>query len=674
MFRNLNLLVLLFFSLLQTALFAQANDECAGAILISDPTDFCSSTPVENNISATISPQPLPVCFPPGVQGDVWYTFTAVSTDLLFLLQGNTPSNSTSTLLRPAVALYSGDCGNLTEVACRFNSRNSFTMFSPDLVVGQQYFLRIASLTPGTFRFCIQNQPALDPVSADCPTATFICSKDPIIVGNVTGAGVIPNEIDNQNAPCFQGLAGETTSAWFVFTAANNGSLIFSITPSDPEDDLDFVLYRLPGGPGNCAGRVSERCMAAGDFNSQSPCMGPTGLNFTATDVNQPPGCAPGQDNWLRFINLVPGRTYALVVNNFTAEGNGFTIEWGGTAIFQGTAKAKIETNAPDKKICLGEELIVTDSSSVGSGTINFWSWNFGAGAVPATSSEQGPVTVQYQTPGPKSIILTVATDEGCAALDTVFLLVEVCCIIDADVSVVPGCPDDPAATATVDVQNGIAPINITWSNGQSGLETTTTFDSSGVYSVVVEDALGCKDSLTFPVNTPLNVGAMFPPDTSILLGQSISMTVSAQPTAGNATVFWISPSGDTLSGNPVLLSPEETTDYFVVVNNMGCVFSDSVTIRVRKPMFEVPSAFTPNGDGSNDNFGPVNIGFTFVRLEVWSRWGKKVFDSENAGRDTWNGTINGLPAPSDVYVYRINFIDPDGVMGTRSGDVTLLR
>lgn len=577
-------------------------------------------------------------------------------------------------MFQPAVALYSGDCGNLTEVACRFNSRNSFTMFSPDLVVGQQYFLRIASFTPGTFRFCIQNQPALDPVSGDCPTANFICNKERIIVGNVTGAGNIPNEIDNANAPCFQGLAGETTSSWFVFTAANNGSLVFTLTPSDPEDDLDFVLYRLPGGPGNCAGRVSERCMAAGDFNSQSPCMGPTGLNFTATDLNQPPGCAVGMDNFLRFINLVSGTTYALVVNNFTAEGNGFTIDWGGTSIFEGTAKARIETNDPDQRICLGEGLIVTDSSSNELGSITAWNWDFGIGAIPATSTEQGPVTVQYETPGPKSIILTVTTEDGCAAKDTVFLLVEVCCIVEVDVTVEPGCPDAPAATATANVQNGIAPISITWSNGQSGLETTTTFDSSGVYSVVVEDALGCKDSISFPVNTPLNVGATFPPDTSILLGQSISMSVAVQPTAGGATVSWISPAGDTLSGNPVLLSPEETTDYFVVVNNMGCVFSDSVTIRVRKPMFEVPSAFTPNNDGSNDNFGPVNVGYTFLRLEVWSRWGKKVFDSENAGRDTWNGTINGLPAPSDVYVYRIMFVDPDGEMGTRSGDVTLLR
>ncbi|MFN0033898.1 MAG: hypothetical protein ACKVUS_02455, partial [Saprospiraceae bacterium] len=333
MTRNYNLLALLFFALLSPALWAQTNDECTGATVIPDPTDFCTPTPSEDNTFATASPQPAPSCsgFAPT---DLWYAFTAIASDVLIIVKGQTPTNPTGTMFRPQVALYSGDCDSLTEIGCAsdLTGTSNLPLFATDLVVGQQYFVRVDGQLPGLFQLCIRNEETVNVVSGDCPTAAFVCSKDPIEVSEVFGYGNDPFEMDA--APCLQGFAGESSSAWYVFTAANNGKLEFTITPNDPNDDIDFVLYRLPNGPGDCTGKISERCMAAGDLPPTSPCMGPTGLNSSATDVNQPPGCAVGQDNFLRFLTLVPGRTYALVINNYTAIGNGYTLEWGGTALF----------------------------------------------------------------------------------------------------------------------------------------------------------------------------------------------------------------------------------------------------------------------------------------------------------------------------------------------------
>ncbi len=259
--------------------------------------------------------------------------------------------------------------------------------------------------------------------------------------------------------------------------------------------------------------------------------------------------------------------------------------------------------------------------------------------------------------------------------LDTAFLLVEFCCTLESEVSVVPGCPGDPptSAVATLDVQNALEPLNVNWSNGQSGPNTSISIDSSGTYSVLVTDANGCKDSLIFVVNTPLNVSAMFPPDTTILLGETINLGVNAVPNT-SVIVWWIDAAGDTLTGPLQALSPMETITYFVVANNAGCVFTDSVTITVEKPKYERPNAFTPNGDGANDTFGPVLVGHTLVQLEVWSRWGEKIFDSLVDGSNAWDGTINGLTAPSDVYVYRMRVRLVDGQEKVDKGDVTLLR
>ncbi|MBC7776028.1 MAG: gliding motility-associated C-terminal domain-containing protein [Phycisphaerae bacterium] len=674
MTRNITFLAFLFFILLSPTLWAQSNDECGGATVIVDPSDFCTPDSSTDNTIATPSNDAFPSCWS-NVGADLWYTFTAAAPDLIVIVKGQTPSFPTGTLFGPEVAVYSGTCGNLTEIGCGFDQNfvNNLPIAVSGLVPGEQYFIRVDGVLPGFFQLCIKNQENVNVVSGDCPTGTFLCSTAPLVVDQVFGAGNDPLELSD--APCLIGFAGESSSAWYVFTAANNAKLTFTITPNAPDDDIDFVLYRLPNGPGDCTGKISERCMVAGDFTAASPCMGPTGLNLTATDINQPPGCAAGMDNFLRYLTLVPGRTYALCINNFTTIGNGFTIEWGQDALFQGTATANFSTDEPDKKICLGEEVVVTDSSYTNDGVLTGWHWDFGDGSIPDTIGGVGPHTVQYQTLGPKQIILTVTNDNGCVALDTSILLVQFCCTLDASVSVEPGCPapNNPAAVATVDVQNGLDPLTITWSNGQSGAEDTTSILTSGTYSVLVEDANGCKDSLTFLVNTPLNVSAMFPPDDTILQGETVTLAITAMPT-DSLTVTWTDNDGNVLTGPTITITPQETVHYNVVVNNTGCFFSDSVSVIVDKPKYEKPNAFTPNGDGSNDTFGPVLIGHTLIQLEVWSRWGEKVFDSINEGKNIWDGTINGEVAPSDVYVYRMRVRLVSGEEKVDKGDVTLLR
>jgi len=668
----------LFFFLLSPTLWAQTNDECSGATVIADPSDFCSASPSDDNTNASPSAEAFPSCWS-NVGADLWYTFTAVAPDLIVIVKGQTFSFPTGTLSGPQIAIYSGTCGNLTEINCAFdqNFLNNLPIIASGLIPGQQYFIRIDAVLPGSFEYCIQNKD-LDVVSnstGDCPTATFIYNKNTILVEGTNNGGLDATEMDNP--PCLQGYTGvETSSAWFVFTACNDGKLEFTITPLAPEDDIDFILYRLPNGPGDCTGKFSERCMAAGDINSASPCMGPTGLNSSASDINQTAGCAPGMDNFIRFLTLVPGATYALAVNNFTITGNGYTIEWGGTAIFEGgDITANFMTDEPDKKICLGEELLLTDSSYASSGPITNWTWDFGEGSISDTTDGQGPHTVQYQTIGPKTILLTVKTGDGCTARDTAFVLVQFCCTLEAEVSVEPGCPEpNPTeAVATVAVENGLDPLTITWSNGQTGSNNSTSIDSSGTYTVLVVDANGCKDSLSFWVNTPLNLSAMFPPDTTILEGATITLAISAMP-VDSLSVTWTDGDGNILTGPSITITPEDSVTYFVEVNNTGCIFSDSVTVIVEKPQYNRPNAFTPNGDGSNDTFGPVLKGHSFVQLEVWSRWGDKVFDSTYEGKNTWDGTINGEDASSDVYVYRVRVRLVNGEEKTDKGHVTLLR
>ncbi len=96
------------------------------------------------------------------------------------------------------------------------------------------------------------------------------------------------------------------------------------------------------------------------------------------------------------------------------------------------------------------------------------------------------------------------------------------------------------------------------------------------------------------------------------------------------------------------------------------------------KPIY--PNAFTPDGDGINDTFGPIDVPECAYRAFEWSvfnRWGQRIFEA-NSPHSTWDGRLpNGQVAPSDVYVWQLRYALPNGndtVWFVQKGDVTLLR
>src|SRR5690606_21240626 len=183
------------------------------------------------------------------------------------------------------------------------------------------------------------------------------------------------------------------------------GTLSFTLTPNKPSDDLDFAVFELPGGPDDCNNKVMLRCMASGEnvgepFENSEPCTGPTGLSLTSTDLEEFPGCQPGNDNFVAALNMEAGKTYALIVNNFSNSGSGFSITWGGTGTFKGPlADFEIE---PSEGVACEEDLLLVDVSSSQLGSIVAWNWNFGEGAVPQTAQTAGPHDISYLSVGKK--------------------------------------------------------------------------------------------------------------------------------------------------------------------------------------------------------------------------------------------------------------------------------
>ncbi len=115
-------------------------------------------------------------------------------------------------------------------------------------------------------------------------------------------------------------------------------------------------------------------------------------------------------------------------------------------------------------------------------------------------------------------------------------------------------------------------------------------------------------------------------------------------------------------------------TGYFrvdlYVMDNNGCSSKTSDYIYIGLDfVFNVPNAFTPNGDGVNDSFKGIGIGIGKYKMSIFNRWGEEVFTSNDLFK-AWKGEN----AISDTYVYKVNLEDITGRVFEYVGSVTLIR
>ncbi len=132
----------------------------------------------------------------------------------------------------------------------------------------------------------------------------------------------------------------------------------------------------------------------------------------------------------------------------------------------------------------------------------------------------------------------------------------------------------------------------------------------------------------------------------------------------------------DPLSPSPYANPIQNTTYYYTSIDVNGCAGTDSITVYVNN-IFEVmlPTAFSPNSDGLNDDFRIIRQrGLKeLVELSVYNRWGDKLF-STNRFDKGWNGMKEFKHQPMGVYVYYVRAITLLEEEFEYKGNVTLVR
>ncbi|MCP5498121.1 MAG: T9SS type A sorting domain-containing protein [Leptospiraceae bacterium] len=127
-------------------------------------------------------------------------------------------------------------------------------------------------------------------------------------------------------------ITEEIDAIWYTFTTISDGILNFVITPDDPLDDYDWILFDLTNA--NCEDIYADTSLVV-SCNAAAACSDQTGTSESSPYTNQGPNCdnfPPSQDlGFTQFNDVIPmmaGNTYALMVTNWSGSNNGFTIDF----------------------------------------------------------------------------------------------------------------------------------------------------------------------------------------------------------------------------------------------------------------------------------------------------------------------------------------------------------
>jgi gliding motility-associated-like protein len=112
------------------------------------------------------------------------------------------------------------------------------------------------------------------------------------------------------------------------------------------------------------------------------------------------------------------------------------------------------------------------------------------------------------------------------------------------------------------------------------------------------------------------------------------------------------------------------------VTDSKGCKGSDSILLRSKECMegVYVPTAFSPNGDGRNDDFKAMAFGkIQGFELTVYNRWGEVIFKTNDRLKG-WDGKVAGTEQRTDVYVWTCRYHFEGEGEQVKKGTVTLVR
>jgi gliding motility-associated-like protein len=342
--------------------------------------------------------------------------------------------------------------------------------------------------------------------------------------------------------------------------------------------------------------------------------------------------------------------------------------------------------------VCSNTPFAYTPTSAT-AGTI--YSWSRAAVAGISNASANGTGTINETLVNTTSAIaapkyLITLTANGCSNSQFVQAAIFPTPTLGSGLTIAPVCSG---------VETNYIPASATSGTTYSWSRAAVT----GISNAAATGTGNIKETLTNTSAAPVTVNYVYTLTANTCTNsQSVATTINPKPstpviTALGPTTFCVEESVDlqvpTLSGgtytwylNGTNLGVNANTatvnlegDYTATVTNQyGCTSALSSAISITTPcstgISGMPTVFTPNGDGENDELFTVIPGIKELKtFSIYNRWGNKVFDTQALGTG-WDGKFKDLEQPADVYFWYIEGTDSKGNVYKKQGKITLAR
>lgn len=481
--------------------------------------------------------------------------------------------------------------------------------------------------------------------SSGCTYAVVVNISEPPIL--TTSQGTVTN------VSCFAGNNGEAIVTVSGGTAPY--SFVWNTTPAQTTDTATGLI----AGNYSCTVTDTLGCVSSFNVNISEPtaisvattsssnisCFG--GNNGTIT-VNATGGTGTLSYSWNTSPVQNTATASGLIAGSYTVnvtDANNCTVTYSDSL-----SEPSVLTSSISGQInaCAGGNTGSATTTASG-GTVNYsYSWN--------TIPVQTAATAVNLPAG--NYTCTVTDANNCTSTSSVTIS-NSGSIALTQVSTDATCSGYNDGTATVTMTAGTAPYNYVWSNNAGNVSTITGL-SPNTYTVSITDSNNCTASASFTITEPIALSTNAGPGFNTC---STTVSMSALINA-NETGIWSFTNGSGMISNPT--DPNTTVDSLSEGNNIimwtitdGTCFATDTVLVIRlgdldclPSELDLPSGYTPNGDGENDTYVIHGIEFYPENIfKVFNRWGNEVYSADNYKQGQWIGDNNqGDLLPDGTY------------------------
>lgn len=500
-----------------------------------------------------------------------------------------------------------------------------------------------------------------------------------------------------------------------TITDANGCTTTQSVSITEPS----VIDPNTSSSPVNCAVLGSAAAQPTGGTGSYTYLWAPSGgtaasepnLNagtytVTVTDAN---GCTATETVTVTQIASMtvsvagaPAQCFGDANGSATVTITGgnapFTYQWsptgGNNQIATGLAAGTYTCIITDANGCSSTQTFtVTQPTQItGSAGSTSPNCNGGNGSVTISASGgNGPYTYNWAPSGGTGTTATVpaggytctVTDvNGCTFTQSVLVTQPAAILATGTGNQV--CPGSNASLIVV-ASGGASPYTYSWNNGPTTSTQTmvATQAVTGIYSVTVTDANGCTQTTTATLSLLPEPTALFTSDAPgnivVLSAGTGTICYTDASTSGATSWTWdFNGTGTSSQQNPCITVTSANAGTFctelIVESAQGCYDTTSLCVEVGQSSYSIPNVFTPNGDGTNDQWIITNEGMTTLHCDIYDRWGVLIYAWDGT-TGNWDGnTNNGKPAVDGVYYYTAQLMDFTGKNYAEEGFIELLR